>query len=1121
MLENFRQNAIEALTQRKIRKSAKEMARATPTIREGILSTQEAGQAHSIAVGSEQWFTWLQQETSTSFTFQACDGSYSARKERVGNGRGGWYWKAYRRYQGTLYHAYLGKTRELTLARLNEVAHTLGTRVQERVVATQGKPTVETINQVQWQDEEGVTPLLVSKLHPPRLPAQLIERKHLLVQLDRCYEYKLTVVQAPAGSGKTTLANQWLTMRAMPCAWVSLDANDNDVLRFWRSLLAACQQLLTGEQKAGAQAVMALLSSAHAPFDQALLQLALTRLLNTMSEATLSGLLVLDDYHTINEPSIHQMLAFFIDHLPIGMHVLLLSRSEPPLPLLRWRAAGHLCELHTGELRFSLEESAAFLEQALPIAISRAALLRLNDQLEGWAAGLRLLSLTFSSWRNSQTIEQALFALNEHTDPSVAQRTLFDYFVSEILERQAEPLQRFLLQSSVLGKLCAPLCDAVMGTRDSAQQLAIIQRSGLFLETLEGPGAWYRYHALFSEAMRSEASHQLGEDVLAALSQRASHWYEQQGMLIEAIEAARLTHDMERVAQLIELVNEQDYSQAYALRRWLEGLPEEVLREHPMLCHLLAVELRFPPEIRFVQAESATGEPAPLLENERTRIEELLHMAEEGWRKQNLLPFLAATHGFRMLDDLLNQEPFFVVVEHARRVLDLIPLEGALDRRLQMYRGACLFYLGIDKLRFGLVDEAQRLLELALKDSSNPGNRYLTTDIHALLGGCHLLQGELQLASTELGQVLADARELHDNELIGEALLELAWLAFEWNDLASAQRQADEALEIARGFLPYIPELCERARLQLALVQHVRGESETALQLLTDLWTNSQREWTPRSLWLRARVRTWQGRLLIVTGDLQTLQGSLSAPAICDESREDAEYLEQPQISLSAHESAPIILTADGQLTTTDRFFDEVLSEEILRGRLWLARGRTGAAQRQFARLLSIAQDRLHFSTVLELQLLLAMAYAGSHQQQQAHYWLRQSLLQAVHKGYVRLFLNEGRQLFSLLRSLLPGIQHDSALHAYALFILRAAAQESHATRPGRNGQLTEPLSIQEQRVLKLLIAGWNNQEIAHELTISVNTVKYHIKHLYQKLGVSNRLQASMLARDLSLDESL
>lgn len=891
----------------------------------------------------QRWEAWL--STTTSFAFEDRQGNHSTiRRERLQ--RGETYWYAYRSIQGHTRKRYLGKTSSLTLEKLEAVS-ALFVEQQNGVPGQENSTT---------RSEGNFMPLLETKLHPPLLAGALIERTRLLKQLDASLTHRLTIVQAPAGSGKTTQVNQWLVARgsqerrsalsAHPdplnaVAWVSLDGGDNDSLRFWRYLATACQKLLGKVSREEGQTALAHLTSAvHPSFGQPALDLALTHLLNALAGPVSGGILVLDDYHVISEPAIHERLAFFIDHLPASVHLLLLSRAEPALPLLRWRARGEVNDLRSTDLRFSVEETASFLRQILPVLPSATALSQLEKSLEGWAAGLRLLSCTLSGWSDAPAIEQALLALGQQTDlalqgqtagTGLPHRDLFNYFVSELLEKQPADIQRFLLQTSVLERLCAPLCDAATASIGSATRLEAVARAGLFLEAIAGAGDWYRYHALFAEAMRREAARRLGADALQAISLRASHWYEQENLLAEAIEAAWLARDLERMATLIEQFNEQHFYEPYTILHWLERLPDAVLHAHPRLCLLFATELHFPGQLRF--SEQSVDVPPPPSAADDARGEALLRSAEATMRTQGDIAWIGGIYAHRALYTLLYQQSFSVVADLSRQALTFLHQPEATDHRLRTYRAACLLFVGMEKLHLGQLDEAYQMLMQAREDNRFPENRFLALDLNLMSGKSYLMQGELKSARRYLNQALTMAREIQDNEVIADALLELAWIALEMNDSQTAEWLTTEALSLAERLQPPVPALLQKAALHRIILQHRQGTAPVALLQLAELESGLASEWAPASIGLAERLR------------------------LC-------------------------------------------------------------------------------------------------------------------------------RQRFQ------PAAHPVSSL-------------------------LTEPLSAQEERVLRLLATGWSNQEIAHELIISINTVKYHIKHLYQKLGVSNRLQASALARQI------
>ncbi|MDQ2904142.1 MAG: hypothetical protein M3Y81_11380 [Chloroflexota bacterium] len=357
------------------------------------------------------------------------------------------------------------------------------------------------------------------KLQPPRLPSTLVPRGRLLARLDRGLEGSLTLISAPAGSGKTTLVRQWMSERdastggSFPAiAWVSLDAGDNDPMRFWRYVITACQTFQIS------QAALALLPTrTQALVKPAFLETLLTTLLNDLASLSSKSVLVLEDYHILTSPQLHESVTFFLEHLPATLHVILMSRAEPSLPLARLRASGNLSELSVADLRFSRQETEAFLHQLTSLHLSEVALHHLDIRLQGWAAGLRLLTLSLQEHLTQEEPEQALTRLEGR------QRPLLDYFVSEVLAVQPEPLQAFLLQTCMLSRLNDSLCNAVTGRQDGALVLDSLERMNLFLERLDGPGHWYRYHALFAEAMQHIASLRSGEEHLHYSLQQASH----------------------------------------------------------------------------------------------------------------------------------------------------------------------------------------------------------------------------------------------------------------------------------------------------------------------------------------------------------------------------------------------------------------------------------------------------------------------------------------------------------------------------------------------------------------------------------------------------------------------
>src|SRR5437764_9290167 len=335
--------------------------------------------------------------------------------------------------------------------------------------------------------------LLSTKLAPPRPRPSLVRREALLARLDEGLEHKLILLSAPAGFGKTTLVGEWIASRserqdALSVAWVSLDVGDNDPVRFWRYVITACQVF---DAAVGESALALLSMSRRFP-----LETILTTFINELAQFAHRGILVLEDYHVITSPQIHESVTYLIDQLPAKLNLLVLTRSDPPLPLARLRAHNDLYELHAADLRFSLAETQTFLRQTLPFPLSSEVITRLETRTEGWVAGLRLLALALQGRKDPRELERMLVTFTG------SHRHILEYLVADVLSSQTETLQRFLLQTAFLKPLTASLCDAVTCRSDSEMMLEQLEHANLFLIPLDDVGQWYRYHALFAEAMQ-------------------------------------------------------------------------------------------------------------------------------------------------------------------------------------------------------------------------------------------------------------------------------------------------------------------------------------------------------------------------------------------------------------------------------------------------------------------------------------------------------------------------------------------------------------------------------------------------------------------------------------------
>jgi LuxR family maltose regulon positive regulatory protein len=530
----------------------------------------------------------------------------------------------------------------------------------------------------------------------------------------------------------------------------------------------------------------------------------------------------------------------------------------------------------------------------------------------------------------------------------------------------------------------------------------------------------------------------------------------------EAIEASLWANDFERAALLIEHVDmEGEISELYTMHRWLESMPEVILRAHPTLCWLAALSLQ------MLQEEDSISIAT------RERVEKLLQMAEEGWRSQGDSASLGLIAVFRAMSAWRSLQ-FPRATEYAQQALAMLS-EDKQERHFQIWRSVCLFIVGVGFMYESCFEEARSSFLEAHTHSLISGNQRLTRGLLVVVGACSYILGELHQAHEYYQQALSAARHQQDREVLARALLGLASIAFEWNDLAQAEQQASKAQALAAE---EFAEQRNDAALQLAQIAHACGQITRAQQQIVVLLARLQTATTPEAAQRLHDAQIFSARLALETGDIQAVQHILDLAAL----------REQP-------------------------------AARIVQARLLLAQGRPRDALQQIERLLSDIQD---WRSTIEIRILCAQAHAACQQEREAREWLRQALAQARSGGLVRIFLAEGGALESLLRQVMPTL-HEPALRSYAQSLLRAFAMP--AGPPGAPGaastgeELLQPLSIQDQRVLRLLAAGRSNQEIAQELVVSINTVKDHVKHLYRKLGVSNRLQASEAARRLHLTD--
>jgi LuxR family maltose regulon positive regulatory protein len=1044
-----------------------------------------------------------------AFAFHGRNGQLNVLKEKRSRGGEG-YWYAYRRHGRQMSKHYLGRDAQVSIERLEEIAALLARGVEaarvpgersaeatgqnlflekrsleaeltsdQNAPALAGDVRISTFPDTEpadsttiagpgsWPSSLFFEPLLRSKFQLPRLQKALLEREHLLAILDRGLEHKVILVDAPAGYGKTTLISQWLATRATRADFprvvsISLDNNDNDPIRFWRYIITACQTFAPG---VGKEALDTLLTYRLPPFQFKPLEIMLIPLLNELSQLEQRGILILDDLHVIQSPQVIASLGFFLEHLPSALHLLLVMRGDPPFSLMRLRAHNELLAFPTAALGFTLEETRDFFARELPFELSPRMVRELYQRLEGWPAGMRLFSGLLSRCESEREIEETLAAfVGNHW-------SLREYFLGEVLLRLPDEQQEFLLQTSVLPRLTAALCDALMARKDSARLIETLRSGDFFLIPLDGMGEWLRYHALFAETMQQEARRRLGDARLNELAIGASLWYEEHGLQAEAIETALNAGAFPRASSLIAYFIEKKYRdnafvflEIYHLKRWLEALPEDELKRHPIFC------LHYAMILLFTQAEK------PRVQAERERVYSLLQEAEQRWRDANDTAQLAAVFAFRAM--LARQEGRMLqALTWARQALAWLRPEDLI------WRTIALTVVGIGESLVGTLTRAREVLLEARLLNERLGNATYARAARGMLTWVHLEQGELHYAAEQFRQMQAEARAQEDRDDIARTQLGLSHILYQWDRLQEAEQAVYEAQRLAEQISE--DELLYAVAARLARIEYARGQSAQAQQRLTAWLARNQVFASPQQQQFYREAQALLASIQLARGDRVAVERWFAG-------------LDQ---------RAEIIPLYQRQ------------RERLLVARLFLAQGKQREALDVAEALLKAARETGHRAFELDILIVRLLIYARQDQRAKAREQLRAVLTVARSEGYVRLFLDEGETMAELLRGLLPHLR-EQTLATYARDLLAVFAgekadisQEQVAPQNAR----PESLSSQEQKVLRLLVAGNSNAEIARELVVSINTVRSQVQSIYRKLGVNNRVQASSVARQLDL----
>jgi LuxR family maltose regulon positive regulatory protein len=915
--------------------------------------------------------------------------------------------------------------------------------------------------------------LLATKLHRPRPTSSLVARPRLTQRLDHGLRdgHRLILVVAPAGYGKTTLVTDWLGKTGVPSAWLSLDEADNDPLRFFTYLVAALQKTL------GPKVAQPLLEAF--PMAPQSPEALVRPLINDLTAVDRPVILALDDYHVITAGLVQEAMVFLLEHAPPNLHLVVLTRADPPFPLPRLRVRERMTEIRDRDLRFTSEEMAAFLNALHRLNLPAEQITALEARTEGWAAGVQLAALSLqglSAERAAQFI--ADFGGSHHY--------IVDYLFDEVLSRQPDNVREFLLRTSILDRMCAPLCDAILSRgateqgsagdlretalalpqhpgdrrplRSHAQEiLEALEHSNLFLVPLDDERGWYRYHHLFVDVLRGMLQSASQPDQIATLHGRASDWYRQNGFVADAVHHALQAGDHERAAETVE-ENARSmvlHGELGTLMKWIQALPATSVSARPWLRIYYAWALFF--------AESEAAEAQLQAVEQQLQAGDALQAALPGEMQGHIAAIRAWIAYLRGDQDR--------AAVFSRQALEFCPQMDAAVRSglMAIWGDACLAQNDLPG--------AGRAYAEAVDLARSSGNIMLQVISRASLGVLNEMTGRLREAEATYQEALQTATRTK-SPAAGQAYACLARVYREWNDLASARLYAEKLIESSAMW--GVVDALASGHLLLAAVLQAQKDIPGANKAMAEASQVMRRH--PHELqhsmpWLGAtRARLW---------------------------------LAQGKLGDARHWAETRGLSAEGRLDLTN------VGEYLALVRILLAEGRVDEATRLLSRLQNDMESAGRYGNLVAVLVLRAIALGMQADTGSALAVLEQALSLAQPEGYMRVFLDEGRPIETLLKIAVTQWQ-DHDLLAYTRKLLTAFADEAV---PPTAGQMPHAaiLSERELEVLRLMEAGCSDREIANELVIAIGTAKRHAANIFDKLDVRNRTEAVTKARQLGL----
>ena len=893
------------------------------------------------------------------------------------------------------------------------------------------------------------TPILATKLFIPPPRAKVVPRPRLIERLHEGLHGKLMLISAPAGFGKTTLISAWLATEERPAAWLSLDEADSDPTRFLVYFIVALQTIAPhlGE------GVLGMLLSPQPPPTESLL----TTLLNEIATIPDNFVLVLDDYHVINATAVDQALTFLLERLPPQMHLVITTREDPQISLARLRARGHMTELRATDLRFTPTEAAGFLNQVMGLSLSVEDVTALEARTEGWIAGLQLAAIALQGHEDTTNFIKS-FTGKHHF--------VMDYLLAEVLQQQSARVQTFLLRTSILDRLCGPLCDAVLlePSASGPETLEYLEQANLFIVPLDHERRWYRYHHLFADLLRQRLGHSLSPGEIKELHIRASEWYKQNGLMLDALHHALKAEAFEQAARLAEDVwQSMDRTfQSAAWLGWVRKIPHAVVSVRPTLCVLLARTYAYVGDLDSSEAYLKNAEHALA---GSTVQEELKHL-------QGTIALVRATNA-------QNQGNLVETVKYAELAIRTIPKENT-------YPLAQAFItLGMTHWATGDLEASLHAMHVWMKDMQRLGNQefvvasaFAVADIEVILGRLREAKNSLQQAIQQAGALGPEAETVTAHHHLG-----LALLAHEQDDDPAMTQHLQIAADLGQRTplvnWPY------RWSMAQARIEEADDACDAALERLNE----AGRVYVQNPVPITQPIEAYKARIYLKQGRLDRAQIWAQERGISVE--DEVRYLTEYE-----HLTLARVRLADGS-------FDGV--NDLLN------------------RLLALAEAQHRTGSVIEILLTQALVDQAQGDGLKAHVALERGLRLAEPEGYLRTFVEQGKAMRQLLLDFSSANKEQPAhpLHSYVDKILAAFSLPvkviSKSALPNQPPEIIEPLTGRELEILHLMAQGLSNHEIGQRLFLALNTVKGHNRHIFGKLQVQRRTEAIARARESGL----